>query len=82
MRVARAVVEGDGGRGPRLRREGWGGCGCCFDGVGGWWVWVGGERSAEALLGESWAWLEVRGRPIGAWLGCWLVVLVVGVKDP
>jgi hypothetical protein len=50
--------------------------------VGGWWVWVGGERSAEALLGESWAWLEVRGRPIGAWLGCWLVVLVVGVKDP
>lgn len=53
MRVARAVVLGEGGRGPRLRRVGWGGG---FDGLGGcWWVWVGGESGAGALLGDGWA---------------------------
>jgi hypothetical protein len=59
MRVARAVVLGEGGRGPRLRREGWGG------GFDGCWVWLGGgfggESGAESLLGKSWAWAWARG---------------------
>lgn len=79
MRVARAVVEGEGGRGPRLRRAGWGGCGdlvvCWVDGG------CGGGFGAESLLGERWAWFEAKGWPAGAWVVCWVVV-VVGVEDP
>ena len=55
IKVARAVVEGDGWRGPRfLRREGGGGG---FDGLAGCWVPLGGacggERGAESRLGGS-----------------------------
>jgi len=63
MREARAVVEGEGWRGPRcLRREdgdcggfvvGWVGGGCC------------GESGAESRVDEIWAWAETRAWPVG-----------------
>ena len=83
MRVARAVVVGEGGRGPRfLRRVPDGGC-CCFNGLCGWWVWVGGESGAESWLGESWACTEAGGWFVGARLGSRVVVVVMfGVEDP
>lgn len=84
MRDARAVVEGDGWRGPRcLRREDGGGCG--FVGLGCWWVLLGGgfggESGAGSRMSEIWASAEARGWPVGARLGFWVVV-VFGVEDP
>ena len=70
MRVARAVVEGEGWRGPRLLRREDGGCCGGFDGLGCWWVWLGGgwfggESGAESRVGESWAWAEARSWLVG-----------------
>lgn len=88
MRVARAVVEGDGWREPRfLRREG-GGCG--FDGLVACWVPLGGggrggERGAESRLVGRWAWAEARVWPVAVWLdfGALVVVVVIfGVEGP
>ena len=86
MRVARAVVEGDGWRGPRfLRREG---CGGGFDGLVGCWVLLGGgeggERGAESRLGGSLAWAEGRVWPVAVWIdfGVVVVLVVFGVEDP
>ena len=82
MRLARAVVEGEGGRGPRFRRRvPDGGCCCCFDGLVCWLIWLGGESGAESWPGESWACTEARGWFVGARLGFWVVV-VFGVEDP